>query len=179
MVDPIERNGMIYTPLFRTHFMDQERDSIYYLNKETGMGYRIKFDGWETNEIFIGMITQENRICGGYEIIDYIRKHNGIFPFFVPVLGIGIVEEFNHMWSIGRGEKTLQDIEIFIKQRLVYPCGLNFYDEHPFRMSDVVESLGRERIIFKKDLSQGFRFHYGHNLVEMYDTYNPLDYLRV
>ena len=164
MMNSIERNGRLYDLLFRTN-SGVECDSYYYLHRETGMGYRIRFDGAEFNEVFIGMITQDISVIGGFEIINFIRAHDGRFPFFVPVLGLGLVDEFE--------EKFKQRF----KQRLVYPCGLNFQDNHCFKMSDVVESLEKERIIFKKDLPGDIRFHYGHKLIEMYDIYDPITIL--
>ena len=165
-VNNINRNGLVYTPLFRTHRRGNDKDSIYYLNRETGMGYRIKFNGNEFNEVFIGMTTLEYVISGGYETIEYIKYNSGKFPFFVPKLGLGLFENFDY--NPGDG---------LLRQKLYFPSGLGFWGHRMIKLSDVVEELGKERIVLKKDVPEDLMFHFADCLVEMYDTYDPRDYL--
>ncbi len=167
MVEPILRDGLVYTPLFRTFSSYGDgNSSYYYLHKESGRGYRIRFDRREFHEVFLGMTTEDNFVVtGGFETVEYIKRHDGIFPRFLPRLGLGIREPFDFDW-------TTQYV-----RRLVYPCGLVMWDNSPFLLSEVVESLDKERIILKKPVSAHLQFHYSHALVELYDSYNPLDYL--
>ncbi len=164
MVEPITRNGLVYTPLFRTFASYNDgRSSYYYLHKESGMGYRVRFDGRGYHEVFLGMRTIEKVPCvGGFEIVAYIQKHSGVFPHFSPQIGLGLRE-------------TFEDSRF---TQLVYPCGLVMWDNHPFVLCDVVESLDKEKIVLKSSPSPHLQFHYSHALVEMYDAYNPLEYLQ-
>lgn len=163
MVSPITRDGRVYTPLFRTHasYHKPEESSYYYLHRETGRGYRIRFDRREFHEVFLGMMTVENfTVTGGFETVRYIQEHEGEFPSFFPQLGLDLIKRFD------------------IPRRLVYPCGLVMYDNTPFLLSEVIELLDKEKIVLKKPVSGDLQFHYSDALVEMYDIYNPLDYLQ-
>ena len=161
MVEPIERQGLVYTPLFRTFATYGDgRSSFYYLHKQSGRGYRIRFDGREFHEVFLGMRTAERPVViGGFEIVRYIQDHHGVFPDFVPKLDLGLVETFDH------------------PVRLIYPCGLVLWSDAPLLLSDHVRFLDKERIVLKEPVCDDLQFHYSHALVEMYDSYNPFDYL--
>ncbi len=74
MIEPIKRKGLVYTPLFRTFASYGDgNSSYYYLHKESGRGYRIRFDKREFHEIFLGMRTQDElTVTGGFEIVEYL-----------------------------------------------------------------------------------------------------------
>lgn len=154
--------GLTYTPLFRTLAYGNDKSSMYYLHKETGSGYRVKFNGERFHEIFLGMRTMDRlEVSGGFEIIDYIKANNGNFPYFSPKLGLGLVETFD------------------ITSRLVYPCGIvSWNNDRALVFHEIIESLGKEKIVLRKNVSDDLQFHYGHALVEMYDSCNPLKYLQ-
>ena len=161
MVEPITRKGLVYTPLFRTFASYGDgNSSYYYLHRESGKGYRIRFDGREFHELFLGMRTMDRPVViGGFEIVQYIQEHKGHFPFFSPRIGLDLVETFDRPAT------------------LLFPCGLISWMHEPIVLSDHVAALDKERIVLKEPVYKHLQFHYSHALVEMYDAYNPLDYL--